>query len=245
LVLALGALAWAGVAYWRTHNIGPVQRGWAVAEARGCFGCHGPGGITGLPDPGGGVGGVPPFSPEDVQAYAHDAGEIREWILDGMPRRLREEAGGNEAKVLLQMPAWRGILSASEVDDLVAYDMAVSNFEGPDDPRAAAGREAAARIGCFGCHGPQGRSNFPNPRSLKGYIPSWDGADFPDLARDEGEVREWILDGSPRRLRENPVAAFFLKRQVLQMPAYRRRIADEDVGQIIDYIRWLRKKERP
>jgi len=241
LVLALGlGAAGAGVAHWRTHNIGPIQRGWAVAEGRGCFGCHGPGGVTGLADPGGGVGGVPAFSPDDVRAYAHDEGEIREWILDGMPRRLREEAGGAEAAELLRMPAWRGILSPREIDDLVAYIEAASNFETPDDPRAEAGREAAARMGCFGCHGPQGRGNIKNPRSLKGYIPSWDGADLPDLARDDGEVREWILDGSPHRLRENPIAAFFLKRQLLQMPAYRRKIADEDVSRIVDYIRWLR-----
>ncbi len=239
-LLALSAATGAGLAYWRRHNIGLVQRGWAVAASRGCFACHGPGGVTGLSDPGGGVGGVPAFSREDVSSYAHDEGEIREWILDGMPRRLREEANAGEAPALLQMPAWRGILSQREVDDLVAFVKATSDFETPDDLRAEAGRDAAARIGCFGCHGPQGRGNLPNPRSLKGYVPSWDGADFPDLARDESEVREWILDGSPRRLRENPVAAFFLKRQVLQMPAYRRKIPDEDVSRIVDYIRWLR-----
>jgi len=240
----VGAAATGAVLYWRTRNIGPVQRGWGVAESRGCFGCHGPGGMSGLPDPGGGVGGVPTFSPEDVQTYAHDEAELREWILDGMPRRLRDELAADAAGngPLLRMPAWRGVLSAREVDDLVAYVKAVSDFERPDDARAEAGQEAAARMGCFGCHGPQGRANVPNPRSLKGYIPSWDGADFPDLAHDEAEVREWILEGSPRRLRDNPLAAFFLRRQVLRMPAYRGRISEDDVDRIVDYIAWLRKR---
>ena len=243
VVVALGAAAAAAVQFWRTHNIGPVQRGWAVAERRGCFACHGPGGGSGLPDPGGGVGGAPTFSPDDVQSYAHDEAELREWILDGMPRRLRAELeeAALEERPLIRMPAWRSVLSAREVDDLVAYVKAVSDFEKPDDPRAEAGREAAARMGCFGCHGPQGRANLPNPRSLKGYIPSWDGEDFPDLVRDEAELREWILDGSPRRLRENPLAAFFLRRQVLEMPAYRGRISEEDVGRIVDYVAWLRR----
>jgi mono/diheme cytochrome c family protein len=241
-VVALGAAAAVAVDHWRTRNIGPVQRGWALAAARGCFGCHGPGGVTGAPDPGGGVGGVPSFSSEDVSSYAHDEAELREWILDGMPRRLREDLGeaGLAKRPLLRMPAWRGVLSAREVDDLVAFVKAASDFERPDDPRAEAGREASARMGCFGCHGPQGRGNLPNPRSLKGYVPSWDGADYPDLVRDEAELREWILDGSPRRLRENPLAAFFLRRQVLQMPAYRGKISEEDVGRIVEYISWLR-----
>lgn len=239
--LALGLLAGSGgIHLWRTSNVGPVERGFRVAQARGCFGCHGPGGVRGVPDPGNGIGGVPAFSKEEVESYAQNEGEIREWILEGMPRRFREEAGA-APRALLQMPAWRGVLSDREVDQLVAYVKAASDFVTPDDPPAAAGREAAARLGCFGCHGPQGRGNGPNPRSLKGYIPSWDGPDFPELARDEAEIREWILDGSPRRLRENRLAAFFLRRQLVQMPAYRGKIADEDVQRIVEYVRWLRK----
>ena len=102
------------------------------------------------------------------------------------------------------MPAWRGRLSPAEVDHLVAYVKAVSDFD-PVPEAAAAGRDAAARLGCFACHGPQGRFDTPNPGSLKGYIPAWSGADFPELARDDGEIREWVRDGGPRRLRENPV----------------------------------------
>jgi len=246
LVLVLGAAGYGLALHWRTRNVGPVQRGFRVAEVKGCFGCHGPGGLLGHPDPGGGVGGVPAFSQADVQSYARDDGEVREWILDGMSKRMREELGSRPAaeRPLLNMPAWRDLLSRRELDDLVAYVKAVSDFETPAEEKAEAGREAAARLGCFTCHGPQGRGNPPNPRSLKGYIPSWDGADLPELARDDGEVREWILDGSPRRLRENPLAALFLKRQALQMPAYRGRISNEQVGHIVDYIRWLRKVQR-
>ena len=161
-----------------------------------------------------------------------------------MPRRLREAAADAEP-ALFRMPAWRGLLSEREVEDLVAYVKAASDFEKPPDARAEEGRQAAAHLGCFSCHGPQGRGSPPNPRSFKGYVPSWDGADFPDLAQDEAEIREWILDGSPRRLREHPVAAFFLKRQVLQMPAYRGKIEDEQLARVLDYIRWLRTPQKP
>ncbi len=242
LVLALlVAGAGAAVYWWRTHNIGPVQRGLSVASAHGCFACHGPGGVTGLADAGPGIGDVPAFSHEELRASAHNEGEIREWILDGQPRRVHEEAGMSDQRTpLLRMPAWRSVLSDGEVRDLLAYVKAVSDFDLPPKGPILDGHEVAAKRGCFACHGPQGRGNAPNPGSLKGYIPSWDGADFPDLARDEAEVREWILDGSPRRLRESRLAAFFLGRQVVQMPAYRGRLGDDEVGRLLDYVRWLR-----
>jgi mono/diheme cytochrome c family protein len=242
VVLLAGAAALALVARWRSSGIGPVQRGFVVAGTRGCFGCHGPGGATGTADPAGVTGGVPSFSPDDVSSYAESPAEVREWILDGKPQRLRdeEEPASKSKPALLRMPAWRGVLSPREVDDLVAYVAAVSDMRVPEDAAAEAGRQAAARAGCFSCHGPQGRGNLPNPRSLKGYIPSWDGSDFPDLARDESEVREWILDGTPQRLREHPIAAVFLRRQMVQMPAFRGRLADGDVDAVLAYIRWLR-----
>jgi mono/diheme cytochrome c family protein len=248
ILLALALVAAGGGAAlhrWRTHNIGPVQRGFGVASAHGCFACHGPGGVTGLADAGPGMGGVPAFSRDELRAAARNEGEIREWILDGMPRRLREEAGTAEGRApLLRMPAWRGILSDRETRDLLAYVRAVSDFDLPPVGPILDGHEVGARRGCFGCHGPQGRGNAPNPGSLKGYIPSWDGGDFPELARDDSEVREWILDGSPRRLRDNRLAGFFLKRQVLQMPAYRGRLNDDEVERLVDYVRWLRTPPR-
>ena len=42
------------------------------------------------------------------------------------------------------------------------------------------------------------------------------------------------------RLRENPVAAFFLRRQLIKMPAFGAGVTDDEVRQIGAYIRWLR-----
>ncbi len=233
--LAGGAL---GLRWWRTHGIGAVQRGWTVASARGCLACHGPSGLRTEDGDGPPIGTVPSFAHDDVVAYSRHAGEIREWILDGKPRRIREEEA-DEEPALLQMPAWGGTLSEREVQDLVAWIAAASDFEEPPEP-AASGRAVAARLGCFGCHGPQGRGDTPNPGSLKGYIPSWSGIDYPELVRDDGELREWIRNGGPRRLREHPVAAFFLRRQLIRMPAFGDRVSEEEVRGIAEYIRWLR-----
>lgn len=233
LVLGLATVHW-----WRTRNVGPVERGWRVASRLGCLSCHGGGGRSEDPHPAG-TGGAPSFSHDDVSEYARDSGEIREWILDGKPKRLREEEGEAPAG-LVSMPAFRGVLSEEETDHLVAWIVAVSDFEElPEGPRA--GRDLARGLGCFGCHGPGGRGDSPNPGSLKGYIPSWSGGDYPELVRDEGELAEWIRDGSPRRLRENHAAAFFLHRQLIRMPAFGSDVTDEEIRQIAAYIVWLRQ----
>jgi mono/diheme cytochrome c family protein len=232
----IGLLQW-----WRTRNIGPVQRGARLAAACGCLACHGAAGRRVDPDGARGIGSVPAFDRDDVTAYSRREAEIREWILDGRPRRLRESG---EPPPLIPMPAWRGRLAQAEADALVAWVSAVSDFTPVPAPVAAA-RETIAGLGCFACHGPQGRGDTPNPGSLKGYIPSWSGTDFPELARDDHEVREWIRDGAPRRLRENPIAAWFMRRQAIRMPAFGERVGDAELEQVVRYIRWLRGPGAP
>jgi mono/diheme cytochrome c family protein len=246
LVLATGALAlvlacaYFAVRFWRGLNVGPVERGSRVAQSHGCFTCHGPGGLRGYEDDGR-VGSVPPFTPDEVSAHAKTTEEIREWILDGMPRRLRDQPAEPGEPPIITMPAWRDVLSAREVDDLVAYVVAVSDFGPAPDGQALAGRQAAVTLGCFQCHGPQGRGNPANPGSLKGYIPSWDGADYPELVRDDAELREWIRDGSPRRLREHRIASYFIEKQAVKMPAYKDRVKEEELQALAAYIKWVRK----
>ncbi|MGE5127442.1 MAG: c-type cytochrome [Betaproteobacteria bacterium] len=236
VLLAAVALATA-VHWWRAHNVGPVQRGARLAASRGCLGCHGAAGRLADPDGARGIGTVPSFEHDDVVAYAHSVDEIREWILDGRPKRLDDPGG--EPEPLLRMPAWRGRLAPAEVEALVAWVIASADFE-PLPRAAAAGRDTAAALGCFACHGPQGRGDTPNPGSLKGYIPSWSGADFPELARDDSEIREWIRDGGPKRLRDNPVAAFFMRRQAILMPAFGDKVSEEEIRRVTAYVRWLR-----
>ena len=241
LLVAVALWAMVGWRAWRTRGIGPVQRGFTVAASSGCFGCHGVGGAKGFDDPEERVGTVPPFSRDVLLAYAKTEGEIREWIADGMPRRLREQPDDPAAEpVLLAMPAWGDILSERQVDDLVAYVKAVSDYDLPSDPAAELGRQTAERLACFGCHGPPARGSMPNPGSFKGYIPAWDGRDFGDLARDDAEIREWIVHGRPQRLDGHAVARFFLQRQAVQMPAYGGRLTDAELEALVAYIRWLR-----
>ena len=237
------ALVWAGRQYWTRHNLGRVQRGYEVASEKGCFACHGPGGLKGIANPGHPEEEVPPWAGGLMTMYAQNEGELREWILDGLPKRLRDDPEQKKQRsgAVMEMPAWRGLLSERELDDVVAYVKAVGDFERPQDEKADEGRKIAERAGCFGCHGPQGRGATPNARAFKGYIPSWDGKDFPELARDEGEIREWILDGGARRISGTKAGKFFLERQPIKMPAYRGHLKSEEVDRLVDYINWLRQ----
>src|SRR4029079_18190989 len=52
IALLIAAFA---VRYVRRPSVSRVQRGWNVASTKGCFTCHGPGGIRGMADPGHGL----------------------------------------------------------------------------------------------------------------------------------------------------------------------------------------------
>lgn len=231
LFVVLGS-AVPAVIWWRSANVGPVQRGADLAVAHGCVACHqGRGESPLLPRP---------FTDLDDDVEAET---LREWILDGMPRSVRQDPELREAleAAAIRMPAWRERLSKAEVDDLVAYLRALAGADVPEEPLALTGHAVAERLGCFRCHGPGGRGAGRNPGSLKGYIPSWDGRDFPELVVDEAELREWILDGRPQRLQANPLARFFLDRQAMRMPAFRGRITEDDLLALEAYIGWLRR----
>ena len=120
ILLAVAAVA---VRWWWRPQIGRVQRGWTVASRKGCFACHGPGGIRGMADPGHGLDEVPPFAGGLITMYAQSEGEIREWILDGRPGRLQQSriARFYLDRAPIQMPAYRGHLEPAEVDRLVDY----------------------------------------------------------------------------------------------------------------------------
>jgi mono/diheme cytochrome c family protein len=233
VVTSLGVVAVSAVAagvWWRSASIGSVQRGADLAVAQGCVGCHG----------GPGVSPLLPRSFADLDDA--DPATLREWILDGMPRRVREDPESRAAleSAAIRMPAWQGRLSPAQVDDLVAYVRALAAADVAEDATARNGYEVAGRLGCFRCHGPGGRGAGRNPGSLKGYIPPWDGPDFAELVANDRELREWILGGRPQRLQANPLARFFLDRQTIRMPAFRGLITEEELHAIEAYIRRLR-----
>src|SRR5438477_10341636 len=217
LVLLLVAIL--GAWFARLPHLPAAERGRRIAEREGCFTCHGPAGMKGTPNVGRTDKTVPTFA-GDLMMYADNAHDVRAWILDGgtpAKRASRTWQAQREAGAL-RMPAFRGVLSAAEISDLVAYVMAVSDSPEPRDSLALAGRDRSKALGCTGCHGFGGRLAHANPGSFKGYIPSWDGRDFPELVQGETEFDQWVRHGVSDRFRSNPAAAFFLARARLHMP---------------------------
>ena len=186
-----------------------AERGRRIAERQGCFACHGPEGIRGVSNPGREERTVPSWQGA-LMMYAKNRSEIREWIRDGAPAARRKSPSWREASArgALRMPAYRTRLSPRQINDLVDFIEATSGLPEPDTEAAARGLTRARELGCDGCHGLGGRFSRPNPGSLKGYVPAWDGADFPELVQDRAEFGEWIERGVSRRFETNPLARF-------------------------------------
>ena len=176
--------------------------------------------------------------------FAEGPDEIRQWIRDGVPESQRNSESWQQERDagVVVMPAFGDKLSAEEIDDLVAYVMAVSKMAVPEEPRARRGMERAEALGCFGCHGAGGRLAQPNPGSLKGHIPSWDGDDFPELVRDRDEFAEWVEDGISKRFSESTFARGYLDRANIMMPAFRDHLESRDIDAMWAYIEWMREQ---
>jgi mono/diheme cytochrome c family protein len=176
--------------------------------------------------------------------YSQGPEDIRAWIRDGVtPGKAASETWKAERDAgALRMPAFKARLNARQIDDLVAF-VSVIGGSSPDDSLAQHGRERAKALGCFGCHGPDGRFARPNPGSFKGYIPSWDGKDFPDLVRNRAEFEQWTRHGISDRLEKNTFARFFLRRAGTKMPAFDRFLEPGDVDALWAYVEWLRSEK--
>ena len=239
LVAIVAAVA--AYAFMTRPDLPAAERGRRLAEAHGCFTCHGAAGLEGTANPGRKDKSVPTFG-GDLMMYAKNAADVRAWILDGGTERKRASTTWQAERDsgALRMPAFRGRLLEREVRDVVAYVMAASGSPEPDDALALAGLERMNALGCSGCHGLGGRLAPPNPGSLKGYVPSWDGKDFAELVGNEREFGEWVEDGISARFAANPAARWFLDRATLHMPAYKRHLASGDRAALWAYVQWLR-----
>jgi len=234
-----------GVVFARRPSLPAAERGRRLAERIGCFGCHGPGGTRGANNPDRADKTVPNFQ-DDVMMYAKTPGEIHEWIDNGVtPKKSASVTWrADRDRGVLKMPAFKGRMSEQDMADLVAYVMAASGMPEPEDSLVVSGLQRADELGCVGCHGPGGRLARTNPGSWKGYIPSWDGKDFPELVRDSVEFRQWVTRGVSQRFENNALASFFLRRAMVKMPAYEKHLTPDDVPALWAYVSWLRSASR-
>ncbi len=105
----------------------------------------------------------------------------------------------------------------------------------PETTAAIRGEEIARRLGCFDCHGEEGRGGVADPEAKGGCIPGWDGPTVATYAKDEPEIREWILHGVPARLeRATPTAR---RKPFIPMPAYQKHLSNRELADLMAYFR--------
>lgn len=217
-------------------------RGFYTAQRMGCFQCHGHGGVGGIANPHSESGEIPSWHEFSFMMSMRSEAELREWIMDGAPQRLRDSPryARRKADMAVTMPAYRDVINERQLDDLVAFYHAVSGNIWPATQQAEAGYKAAKEAGCFSCHGLGGRIDVANRGSFSGFIPAWSGSNYSHLVKNDQELIEWIKQGRIPRLQDNLVANYYQQRQTLQMPAYAEKLSAEQLDAITAYIRWLR-----
>jgi len=243
LLVVLLAGPWVFQIYWAHRSSNPVRRGVQRARELGCFSCHGNLGSAGLKDPGGDNLEVPAWSGGMSMMYVQSDSDIQHYILEGSIPKVESPASpavnAKPPKAEVAMPAFRRALRGSDLEDLTAAFKVLSAMVSPPagSPEER-GFSQARTWGCFSCHGPGASGGLPNPGSFAGFIPGWYGPDFRDMVRDRGEFDSWVRQGRIARFERNPVAARFMTRQRIQMPAY-RRFSPADLDDLWAYTRWL------
>ncbi|MBM4062822.1 MAG: c-type cytochrome [Planctomycetes bacterium] len=221
LRIAVPLLALAGAAAWLLRPsptpIHPALRGKLLAEANGCFGCHGPEGQGGVADPLAPGGEIPDWSYSTARLFVTSVADVREWIQHGATAAERQRGEGRHRSIA-PMPAYGDRLSEREIDDLSAYFLAVSGWRPAYSEPEYQGRQIAIRLGCFGCHGPSGIGGVRDPFRRQGVVPSL-------LDCDEKRLRSGILHGG----RELPIG----------MPAYHDHLSDAELAQLLAYLKSL------
>jgi mono/diheme cytochrome c family protein len=139
VILFLPLFLTAGAFYWvsKSQDQGPtslptlgkppetddptLQAGWKVYTSKGCVFCHGPAGEGGVKNPNAVGGLIPPLK---AVAEGYNEEELKEKILKGVPVIDQEKPDGPPPP--LYMPAWEGLLTEQELNQVVAYLMSLA-----------------------------------------------------------------------------------------------------------------------
>jgi mono/diheme cytochrome c family protein len=164
-----------------------VAKGAAVAEAHGCFACHGQHGLEGGSNPGSFKGYIPPWEGDDFDELVKNDAELREWIQTGHPQRFRRNPLANYFmdRQSVKMPAYSTVLDDGEIRELIAYirwlptrqtNQQSGHGVALPDNKANQGDRLFSKSGCTTCHNPSHDEGFTDrhgaelpPRSALAY----------------------------------------------------------------------------
>lgn len=132
-----------------------------------------------------------------------------------------------------------------------------------EQSRAVRGWKKAESLGCFSCHGPRGFGETPNPESEDGEVPSFKSGEPMMWAKNDKELKEYIFYGKPKikqkkheksqekKEEEKPSGDPLVfgnvdfetlpeeekKEGLIKMPAFKRFVSQEDVEDIVVFIK--------
>lgn len=106
-----------------------------------------------------------------------------------------------------------------------------------EETAAARGWKLAGQLGCFGCHGPDGIGGVANPGSKEGEVPAFTEQTQMMYVKGPQDLREYVLDGAPRRRLDDPDYVAQMQAAALQMPAYRGFVTDAQLEDLVVYLR--------
>jgi mono/diheme cytochrome c family protein len=107
----------------------------------------------------------------------------------------------------------------------------------PEETAAARGHRVAVSHGCFACHGPGGGGGVHNPGSQEREVPAFTEQTQMMYVKTTDDLREYVLDGAPKRRRDDPDYVTKMQQAGLQMPAYRGFISDAQLEDLVAYLR--------
>jgi mono/diheme cytochrome c family protein len=114
----------------------------------------------------------------------------------------------------------------------------VRNLVIPSEQTSAArGFRVAASLGCFACHGPGGGGGVHNPGSQEGEVPAFTEQTQMMYVKATDDLREYVLDGAPKRRRDDPDYVAKMEKAGLRMPAYRGFLSDAELEDLVAYLR--------
>jgi hypothetical protein len=180
----------------------PATRGHRLAAELGCFACHGPEGGGGTKNPGSQEGEVPAFTEQTQMMYVKTTDDLREYILDGAPKRrartrLRHAHGrrGAPHARVSRLP----LVVAGRRPGRVPPRGVGQIIPAQDEAEVARGGSSRSNITAF-CHGPFGAGGVPNPARSRASRAS--GARTTRSRARRRRAPPWIADGertaSPR-----------------------------------------------
>ncbi|MBI4319753.1 MAG: c-type cytochrome [Chloroflexi bacterium] len=225
LALAVAACSSASTSSSSTRSAEPsaaeIARGSTLYVDYGCMQCHGLGGRgrTALA-----VSGPSLTSNEFKKAFP------KETRFDtALVNSIRNGAIIEEGRAA-SMPAWNGILSDQDVQEIVSYIRAGLPDQGVTIPRVGTGEEIYNAFACVKCHGQPGTGGMRNVAATTPEhqtIPAIGGPEFKKRLDSIDKVRNVVLYG---RIVENG------RPGVVYMPAWGKIGTADQIEKVLEYI---------